>query len=119
MIWKVYFLTMNGEYEKASTESESCRTLVDGKNYADVETFYGATMALLELKKGNYDKAIELFAKANTTDPYDLYYWAQAYQKKGEQEKARQILEKVTRLNINNMALAIVRKRALDEINQL
>lgn len=119
MIWKVYFLTMNGELEKASLESENCRTLIEGKNYADIETSYMATMALLELKKENPDKAIELFAKANSTDPYDLYYWAQAYQKKGEQEKARQLLEKVTRLNVNNMALAVIRKRALDEMKQL
>lgn len=119
MIWKVYFLTMNGEYEKASAESENCRTLIEGKNYSDVETFYDATMALLELKKGNYDQAIQLFNKANTTDPYDLYYWAQACQKNGDKEKARQLLDTVIRLNVNNMALAIVRKRALDEMKQL
>ncbi|MBN1142921.1 MAG: tetratricopeptide repeat protein [Bacteroidales bacterium] len=119
IIWQMYFLIMNGEFDQAYIESEKYIAYLESNKYPRLNTFYHATMALLELKKGNYDKAIQLFTESNTTDAYDLYYWAQACQKKGDKEKARQLLEKVTRLNDNNMALALVRKRALDEMKQL
>jgi tetratricopeptide (TPR) repeat protein len=119
MIWNVYFLAMSGEFEKASAESEKCRALLENKKYLDVHTFFHSTDALLEMKKGNYDKAEQLFTVANSTDPFDWYYMAQVFNKRGDKQQAQQLLEKVIRQNVNSMGLALVRKRALDEINHL
>ena len=46
------------------------------------------------------------------------YYSAMAHNKKGDQQNARKLFEKITQSNINSLNLALVRNRALEELNK-
>ena len=74
--------------------------------------------AMLEIKQGNYNKALELFARADTKSPLNLYYMAVAYDKKGEKDKASELFENLNNWNENSLGYALVRKRVLEMIKQ-
>ncbi len=75
-------------------------------------------MGYLELKKGNYDRAIVYFNKGDIEDPWVWYYSAVAYNKKGDRQNALKQLEKVNKCHLNSLSLALVQKRAMEEFKK-
>jgi tetratricopeptide (TPR) repeat protein len=117
-MWRVYGLTALGQLDKAKAEADISKQKVESrKNYVEEKMLYG-TLAYLEVKSGDYDKAIQYFSKADAEDPLNLYYSAVAYDKKGDKEKAGKIYSMIAKSNVNSLNLALVRKRALDKLKK-
>jgi tetratricopeptide (TPR) repeat protein len=114
----VYLLTVNGELDKASAELEKCRQEVESIKNPGEEMGLNFLMGFLESRKGNYDKAIEYFSKAGPEDPRVWYNNAVAYDKKGDRQNALKLFEKITKWNVNSLGLALVRKRAMEELKK-
>ena len=118
MFWRLYYLTVNNELDKASVEEEKCRQKVASRKNPGEEMALGLFSGFLELKKGNYDKAIQYFAKADQEDPVNLYYTGVALSKKGDKQGASILFEKISKNNVNSMSLALVRNRAMEELKK-
>jgi tetratricopeptide (TPR) repeat protein len=118
MVSRVYYLAVNGELDKASAESEKCILKVESRKDPFEEMFLNSTIGFLEFKKGNYDKAIQYFSKGFKENPFYWYYTALAYSKKGDKQNASKLFEKITKWNVNGIDLALVRKRASDELKK-
>ncbi len=118
MLSRVYYLAANGELDKASAESEKCIQKVESRKDPFEEMFLNSNIGFLEFKKGNYDKAIQYFSKGFKENPFYWYYTALAYSKKGDKQNASKLFEKITKWNVNGMDLALVRKRASDELKK-
>jgi tetratricopeptide (TPR) repeat protein len=118
MMSHFYLLMVNGEIDKASAESEKCRQKVESRKNPGEEMGLNFLMGFLESRKGNYDKAIEYFSKAGPEDPRVWYNTAVAYNKKGDRQNALKLFEKITKWNVNSMGLALVRKRAMEELKK-
>jgi len=118
MLSHVYYLAVNGELDKASAESEKCILKVESRKDPFEEMFLNSNIGFLEFKKGNYDKAIQYFSKGFKDNPFCWYYTALAYSKKGDIQNASKLFEKITKWNVNSIDLALVRKRALDELKK-
>jgi tetratricopeptide (TPR) repeat protein len=114
----MYFLIANGELDKATTESEKCRQNVESRKNPGEEMGLNSLMGFLESKKGSYDKAIEYYSKAGKEDPWVWYNTAIAYNKKGDKQNALKFFEKITKWNVNSLDLALVRKRAMEELRK-
>lgn len=115
MMWHVYFLVSNDELDKAIPELEKYKQKVESRKNPGEEMNLNSMLGFYEMKKGNYDKAIEYFSKANKEDPWTMYYTAVAYNKKGDRQNALKLFEKITNWNVNSMRLALVRKRAMED----
>jgi len=114
MLWHFYFLTANNELEKATAEAEKCKLKVESRKNPYEETWLNSFSAFYEIKKGNYDKAIEYLSKKDIgNDPWSWYCLAVAYEKKGDKQNASKLYEKIAKWNVNSMDLALVRKRAM------
>jgi len=118
MMWNYYTLTAKGELDKAKAEAEKCKQKVESRKNPDEEMFLNSIFAFFEIRKGNYDKAIEYFAKADTEDPLNWYYNGVACDKKGDKKNAIKLFEKVAKWNVNSLNLALVRNRATVELKK-
>ena len=113
-----YALAANNELDKASVEAEKCKARVENRKNPGEEMQLNSFLAFNEIKKGDYDKAIEYFTKADTEDPWNWYYTAMAYNNKGEKQNALKLFEKITQWNVNRLSLALVRKLAMEELKK-
>jgi tetratricopeptide (TPR) repeat protein len=118
MLWRVYYLSANGELDKATAESEKCKSKVESRKNPGEEMSLNTILGYLEIKKGNYDKAIQDLSKGYKENPLIWYYTAVAYNKKGNKQDALNLFEKVTKWNFNSLELALFRKRAMDELKK-
>lgn len=118
MMWHVYGLISNNELDKALPELEKNKQKVESRKNPVELMNLNSVFGFFEMKKGNYDKALEYFSKANNEDPWNLYYTAVVYDKKGDRQKAKGLYEKITKWNINGMHLALVRERAMEGLKK-
>lgn len=116
MMQHFYALTASGKLDQALAESEKCKTKIAARKNPREEMELNSLLALYEIKKGNNAKAIEYFDKAAKDDPLNWYYKAIALKNSGDKLNALKLFEKVTKLNINSIGLALVRGRAFKEL---
>jgi tetratricopeptide (TPR) repeat protein len=116
MLWHAYFLTANNDLDKASSELEKCKAKVDSRNNPGEKMRLHSLMGFFELKKGDYDAAIKHFSEADSQNPLNWYYTAQAYSKKGDKQNSAKLYDKIARYNVNSPDLSLVRKPAIDEL---
>jgi tetratricopeptide (TPR) repeat protein len=118
MMLHIYLLVSNNELEKAIPELEKYKQKVESRKNPGEEMNLNSMSGYFEMKKSNYDKAIEYFSKANKEDPWNLYYTAVTYNKKGDRQNALKLFKKITNWNINTLRLALVQKRAMEELKK-
>jgi tetratricopeptide (TPR) repeat protein len=118
LLWRFYFMTSNNELDKATAESEKCKVKVESRKDPGEEMLLNSIYAFLEIRKGNYEKAIQYLSKADTQDPLNWYYTAVAYNKMGDKQNASKLFEKIIKYNVNSINLALVRKRAMEELKK-
>lgn len=110
-IWKTYALCANGEIEKAEEVAGSCKQSVENIKDPGAEMFLQAILGMMDVRRENLDEAIEHFSLADQQDPIIWYYNALAYSKKGEAQKATQLLEKISKSNVNSLNLALMKNK--------
>ena len=117
--WHIYNTIALGDIDKAGVELEKYKQKYENMKQPVDEKEVNFYMGYSELKKGNYDKAIGYYSKADTMQsPFNWYCIAVAYNKKGDKQNALKYFEKIARLNVNSLDLAIFRKRAMAELKK-
>ena len=111
-------LAANNELDKAIAEAEKCRLRIENRNNPAEEKQLNSFLARLELRIGNYDKALEYYNKGGFGDPQSWYYAGMAYKNLGEKEKALKLFEKIMQCNDNSFALAFARKLVKEELEK-
>jgi tetratricopeptide (TPR) repeat protein len=101
------------DYATAKTEAEEFRKGVEGgKNPFQVKQAHELT-GLIALEEKDYEKAVAELQQANQQNPYDLYRLCQAYQGKGDKEKAKEFCMKAVGFNsLPQLNYAFIRMQA-------
>jgi tetratricopeptide (TPR) repeat protein len=118
MLWNIYYLSANGDLDKATTESEKCKLKIESRKNPGEEKSFNSYMGYLELKKGNYDSAIQYLNNGDKEDPWVWYYTAVAYSRKGDKLNASKLFERTAKCHLNSLGLALVQKRAKEELKK-
>ncbi len=116
MLWHSYFLTANNDLDKANSELEKCKTRIAARNNTDEQMHLNSLLGFFDVKKGNYDEAIKYLSQADKQDPWNWYYTAMAYNKKGDKKESEQLFSKISKCNVTSINLAVVRKPAMEEL---
>ncbi len=97
----------------AKTEAEEFRKGVEAsKNPAQIRQAHELS-GMIALEQKDYDKAIAELLQANQQNPYDLYRLCQAYQGKGDNDKAKDSCKKAAEFNpLPQLNHAFVRTKA-------
>jgi tetratricopeptide (TPR) repeat protein len=119
MGWHIYNLIALGELDKASAELEKYKNKYLSLKQPLDEKEVNFYMAYSELKRGNYEKAIQYYSKTDTVQvPFNWYCTGVAYSKKGDKQNASKYFEKIVKLNVNALDIAIFRKRAMEGLKK-
>jgi tetratricopeptide (TPR) repeat protein len=118
MGWRTYYLAANGETDKAKAELAKFKLKIDSRKNPNEEMGFYTVSGYLELKSGNFDKAIQDLSKGYKENPLIWYFTGLAYGKKGDKQNASKLFEKITKWNVNSLELALVRRRAMEELKK-
>lgn len=101
------------DYATAKTEAEEFRKgVAASKNPAQIRQAHELT-GMIALEEKDYDKAIAELEQSNQQNPYDLYRLCQAYQGKGDNDKAKDSCKKAAEFNpLPQLNYAFVRTKA-------
>lgn len=115
---KLYGMVAAGKLDAANNELQSKDQVVGSSGNPQNEKRYESVMGLLAFKQNKYDEAIQHFSKADNANPINWYYTAVAYQKKGDNQKAAQLMDKIKQSNQNSVELAIANNHAKETLSQ-
>ena len=111
-LWEFYALSASNKLEKAKSSRERCKSKISMNSNINNRNMYYTICGLLEIKKGNYDEALESLSDAGN-GPLNWYYTGLAWEKLGNQRKANKYYQKVAKHYNNSILLSIVRNKAL------
>ncbi|MDQ6652261.1 MAG: tetratricopeptide repeat protein, partial [Acidobacteriota bacterium] len=98
---------------RAKTEAEQFRKGTEAlKNPVQTRQAH-QLVGIIALEEKNYDRAVSELQQANQQNPYDLYRLCQAYQGKGDKDRAKDSCWKAANFNsLPQLNLGFVRKKA-------
>ncbi|MFH1195462.1 MAG: tetratricopeptide repeat protein [bacterium] len=111
---KCYTLISANRLAEAQQNINSMLQIINSRDNISELQQLNANLAMLELKRGDYQKAITHFTKADVTSELNQYYMGLTYEKMGNKIKATEYFTKVKNSRNNNIGLAVVRSRAVD-----
>jgi tetratricopeptide (TPR) repeat protein len=101
------------DFAVARKEAEAYRTGVAESKNPIQKKFAHELDGTIALAEKDYDKALAELPQANLQNPYNLYRLGQAYQGKGDQEKAKEFYTKAANFNgLPNQNYAYIRVKA-------
>lgn len=111
---RCYAMIADKKLDEAQRELAILASEINKRNNpAEIEQLNG-NLGLLEIKRGNYQQAIEYLNKADQTSDFNKYYLGVAYDGIGNKYKANECFQQVKNSRTNNIGLAIVRSRATE-----
>ncbi len=111
-LWEFYGLASNGNMDEAELARTQCNEMLAlRENPYHRQVYYGAC-GIMEIKKGNYRQARKNLSKGYE-GPFTWYYRGLAWEKSGNNKKAREWYEKVTKDYNNSMELGVFRNKAM------
>jgi tetratricopeptide (TPR) repeat protein len=111
--WDAQLAAWRGDYKTATTLAKKNAELVAGENNARKLEGYHELLALIELRKKNYKKAVAEYGQADLTQLHNKYHLAQALEGVGRREEALKLYKEVSVNNFNTVDFALLRKEAL------
>lgn len=117
-IWHLYAVSANGEFEHARQDEVECTQKVANRKNKKEMMFLNSVCGLQAFNEGNYNHAIEHFSKADPEDPLKVYYHAMTLEKIGDTQNASELLEKISKCNDNSLSLALVRSKAIKQLQK-
>jgi len=119
LTWTSQAYLDQNDIEKSKQELEKCSKMaekLDNKNISDwVDMFY----AYSDIKQEKYEEAINKLNKVNIRNPLVNFYYALAYELKGEKEQARKYYEKVLNEKQSGIDLALFYTKAEKKVSEL
>lgn len=116
-LWKFYALTSNDNMPKAEQEQKICKQMLSEKGSAYQWRRFNSISGLLEIKKGNYEKARNYLAEG-TNNPTSWYYTGLAWDLSGNTTKAHKYYQKVINYYENSLELGTSRNKAMAWIKE-
>ena len=117
MMWQTHALLADNKLDDAKTELDKCNEMVINRNNPDEQKFLHSLYAMMEMKNGNHDKALEHFSKAEQNNPTNIYYMAVVHEMKGDNESALALYNKIYNMKDNDINLSLFRSKAYDKVN--
>jgi len=111
-LWEFYALASNGDMADAEAARTQCHEMVSRQENPYHSQAYNAACGIMEIKKGDYRQARKHLSKAYE-GPFTWYYTGLAWEKSGNQRKARKWYEKVAKHYSNTIELGIFRNKAM------
>lgn len=116
-IWRSFYLTFAGDYAAAEKEAESYRAIVEQRKMPSAMQSVALMFGFLRLRQKRYEEAIEFLLKGGNY--YNTwYYLGEAYEGKGDKEKAKEYFIKVASANLCDINLASVRSLAIEKLKK-
>lgn len=116
-IWRSFYLTYAGDYAAAEKEAESYRAIVEQGKMPSAMQSVALMYGFLRLRQQRYEEAIEFLLKGGNY--YNTwYYLGEAYEGKGDMEKAKEYYKKVATANLCSLNLASVRSLAIEKLKK-
>ncbi|MGE5354155.1 MAG: tetratricopeptide repeat protein [Acidobacteriota bacterium] len=106
-LFRTYGLIAQGKMDKAKSELDNKDKLIGSSTDPTIGKDYESIMGYFALKQNKYDEALTHFQKADDQSPIVWYYMSQAYDKKGDADKAAKLVERIKKSNLNSMDLAV------------
>lgn len=108
---RCYTLVSNNMIDEAQKEIDQHVKLINSRgNVAELDQL-NTNLGLIELKRGNYQTALNHLNKADVNSDLNQYYKGLVYQKMGNKTKAQECFTKVKNSHNNSIGLAVVRSR--------
>jgi tetratricopeptide (TPR) repeat protein len=111
---RTYSLIANNKLSDAEEQLNKYSGTIDSRDNINEKEQYQNNLGLLELKKGDYQEALNHFQQADLSSEYTQYYMGEVYEKLGNKDKANEYYQMVKNSHANNVGLAIVRSRAAE-----
>jgi tetratricopeptide (TPR) repeat protein len=117
-IWRSFYLTSAGDYTAAEKEAESYRDIVEQGKMPSAMQSVALMYGFLRLRQQRYEEAVEYLLKGGNY--YNTwYYLGEAYEGKGDKEKAQEYFTKVASANLCDLNLASVRSLAIGKLKKV
>lgn len=111
---------MKKDFDTAKAKAEEYRNQVKALNNPTQIRLSHELAGMIALEEKDYDKALTELDQANQQNPYNLYRIAQAYEGKGDKEKAKEFYKKASVFNaLNSLNYAFVRSRAKEKLAEM
>ena len=114
--WDAVAFATEGNYDAAIEKADKLKGIMETIDSPNKLRSYHRVHAVVNYKQGNYEKALEHMAKLNEDNVYVQYMMAKAFEKMGNQEKAKELFTKVAGNNFNSVAYALVRNESKNKI---
>jgi tetratricopeptide (TPR) repeat protein len=111
--WDSQLAAWRGDFKTATALAKKNAELVAAENNARKLEGYHELLALIELRKKNYKKAVAEFGQADLTQLHNKYHLAQALEGVGRKEEALKLYKEVSVNNFNTVDFALLRGEAL------
>jgi tetratricopeptide (TPR) repeat protein len=112
-LYKGLVSVVKQDLKSATRYSQEYKQAVNNINNPNQIRASHALEGLIALKEHAYEKAITEFEQADQLNPYIIYLMAQAYEGKGNKEKAIELYEKTANFNsLIELSYAFVREKA-------
>jgi len=113
---KARYLAARGEFDAARSELESVRPHLEKSRNINQERNFSLAAGYIDLKQKNFAKALEHFAKANSTDPLVWYYRAAASEGSGDSKAATSLYRRIATWNqLDTPGYALIRSKAVEK----
>lgn len=112
-------LAAKGDLDGAQAQVDAMRDFLSTANNVNQQKNYYQTAGYLELKRKNYTKANELFAKSNQADPLLWSYQAAAFAGAGDAKSSSELYQKIIAANqLDTVNFAFARPRAMATLHK-
>jgi uncharacterized protein HemY len=109
LYWKGLAQVLKGDYTAARSNADQIRKMVDPINNPHKLENYHNLLGQIAYHQNNFKQAVEHFDQTNKQDIYAKYWRAKAYEKAGQNDKARQLYREIANYNFNDVGNALVR----------
>ena len=110
---------MQKDLETARSRAEEYGAGIDTRQVADETRRYHELAGRIALLEENWRKALAEFEQANQRDPIVLCLVAEAWEGLGDQQKARELVERAANFNAIAFNYAFVRSKAFEMLKEL
>jgi tetratricopeptide (TPR) repeat protein len=117
-MWRAISYAFLGDIGLAKTNAYLFQQDVEKRRNPIEQNYLQWVLAIIELKEGKYDTAIERYSKVEP-NPLTLFHQGQAYVKKGDKENAKKVFGKILNWNQNIMYLAVVWNPTKNELRKM
>lgn len=110
-----YALASNNRIDEAENEAMKCEKMVNERgNPNEIQNLH-VTLAILEMKKGNYQNAVNHFEKTDVKNsPFNMQKLGEAYEKMGNSAMSNKYFNLAKMSNQNGLGSALIRKSLRD-----